>query len=188
MEAFERALRFLLRPDIEGGYSDDPHDPGGPTNMGVSLRFASTVGDLDRDGRPDLDVDGDGDVDADDIRRLTQHQAEVVYRELFWRPCKCESLPWPLALQVFDTAVNQGRGPAITILQRAVGVPADGRPGPRTIAAALAADAQRAAIEYQALRNLRYAQTAGFERYGRGWLRRSAKCLAAALIPELVEP
>lgn len=181
MADFERALEFVLRPDIEGAFSDDPNDPGGSTNLGISLRFASTVGDLDKDGRLDLDVDGDGDVDVHDIRRLTRHEAEVVYRAMFWISCQCHKMSWPLALQMFDTAINMGRGAAVSVLQTSVGVSVDGKLGPVTMAAVVRCLPRAAAIEFQAARNFRYARLSQFLRYGRGWLRRSAKCLAEAL-------
>jgi len=136
---FESALRTVLAH--EGGYTNDANDPGGPTNFGVSLRFALTVGDADGDGRPDLDLDRDGDVDADDIRRMTREEAARVYRSQWWDRYGYGRLTLPIATKVFDLAVNAGSVQAHKILQRAVravGGPIlvdDGVLGPKTLAA-----------------------------------------------------
>ena len=178
---FDRAIRYLLDPTIEGGFVDDPLDPGRATNWGISLRFALGVGDCDKDGHPDLDVDGDGDVDAEDIRRLPRESAIATYRDHFWNACRCDELPAPLAIAVFDAAVNQGRGPAITMLQSILGVKTDGRIGPMTRAAASRANVDATLVDYLATRAQRYVQTANYVRYGRGWFRRLFRVERACL-------
>lgn len=88
----EKALEFVLiwevgpRPKIEGGYTNDPDDPGGETKWGISKR-----------AYPDLD-----------IANLTLEDAIEIYRKDYWNPCNCDNLDWPLACAVFDTAVNCG--------------------------------------------------------------------------------
>ncbi len=130
-EAFENALAFCLR--WEGGYADDPDDPGGATNYGISLRYLK--------GLPLAcgDVDGDGDVDKYDIRSLTPQKAGKLYWRDFWdapgldRLCDAER---PLfAIAVFDTAVNMGVGRAKRLAQKAAGAKQDGIWGPKTWAA-----------------------------------------------------
>ena len=76
MGCFEKAHAFVAR--MEGGFVDDPADPGGTTNYGVSLRF------LKSQGLEAGDIDGDGDIDADDIRALTPERAAGVLRRAFW--------------------------------------------------------------------------------------------------------
>jgi len=178
-DAFARAVAIVLSDAIEGGLVDHPRDPGGLTNHGVSLRFALSAGDLDRDGRLDLDIDGDGDVDPDDIRAMTPEMATQVYRQHFWQLLRCDLLPAPVALLVFDCGINQGRGPAVALLQRTLGVPVDGKLGPKTRAAMQALrqaqdedDVPRATDEYAALRMHRYATVGDFESFGLGWSRR----------------
>lgn len=134
--SWERAIDFVLQH--EGGFVDDPDDPGGATNMGISLRFLKDVD-------PALaDIDGDGDVDADDIRAMTRVQAVRLYRHKFWDALWCPALPDDIALLVFDTGVNMGRGRAARLLQRSLnrcahaGLVVDGRIGPVTAAAARA--------------------------------------------------
>jgi lysozyme family protein len=115
----------------EGGYVNDPDDPGGPTNHGVTLATLRRLGrDLNRDGK----------VDSADIRALGQATAvDIFVHEFFERP-RIGALPEPLHATVFDMYVNAGTN-AIKILQRLfndmrIAVDVDGLIGPQTVAAA----------------------------------------------------
>lgn len=172
---FDQAVQWLLTQ--EGGWGDDPRDPGGATNFGISLRFALQVGDLDHDGHPDLDIDGDGQITPSDIRALPREQAIQLYQSQFWALVRADELPWRLAPAVFDAAVNMGRGPAVTLLQHTLGVPGDGHLGPVTLAAARTAAADPVAVndlllDYLARRAVRYSQLQTFAHFGYGWMRR----------------
>ena len=83
-DAFERSLAFVLK--WEGGYTNDPDDPGGETNFGISRRA----------------------YPRENIGKMTRERAAEIYRRDYWGPAGCEALPFPLALCVFDTAVNCG--------------------------------------------------------------------------------
>ncbi|MCR8547351.1 holin-associated N-acetylmuramidase [Salipiger sp. P9] len=115
----------------EGGYVNDPDDPGGATNYGVTIHTLRRLG---------LDLDGDGDVDARDVQRLSRVQAvEIFIQHYFARP-RIAELPEVLHATVFDMYVNAG-GNAVKILQRLLAemgepVTVDGAIGPQTIAAA----------------------------------------------------
>ncbi|MCZ4259832.1 holin-associated N-acetylmuramidase [Limimaricola sp. G21655-S1] len=127
----------------EGGYVDDPDDPGGATNYGV------TIGTLRRLGR---DLDGDGVVTKADLKRLTAGQAADIFVEHYFRRPRIDALPESLHASVFDMYVNSGAN-AVKILQRllvAMRIPVaiDGIIGPQTIAAA--AQAQAAAPDHLA--------------------------------------
>ncbi len=118
----------------EGGFVNDPDDPGGATNHGV------TIGTLRRLG---LDVTGDTRIDVDDVRRLTRAQAVEIYIEHYFRRPGLAALPDSLHASVFDMYVNAGNN-AIKVLQRLLtdmGYPCDpdGAVGPQTIRAAQAA-------------------------------------------------
>ena len=117
--------------DREGGYVNDPDDPGGATNHGVTIHTMRALG---------LDLDGDGAVTEDDVRRLSRHQArEIFIRDYFVRP-GIARLPEVLQPSVFDMYVNAGAN-AVRILQRLLGqmgtpVAVDGAIGPETAGAA----------------------------------------------------
>ncbi|MEZ5797073.1 MAG: holin-associated N-acetylmuramidase [Paracoccaceae bacterium] len=115
----------------EGGFVNDPDDPGGATNHGV------TIGTLRRLG---IDVTGDTRIDIADVRALTRAQAVDIYIEHYFRRPGLSALPEVLQASVFDMYVNAG-GNAIKVLQRLLtqmGYPcdADGAVGPQTIRAA----------------------------------------------------
>lgn len=126
---FDIALQWIFH--AEGGYVNDPKDPGGATRYGISLRYLKGKGKLG-------DIDGDGDIDADDIKELTKSKAAELYRVDFWDKCSCDKLPLPLAIILFDQAVNTGVRTAARSLQRHTGAKVDGVIGKQTIARAIA--------------------------------------------------
>ena len=114
----------------EGGYVNDPDDPGGPTKYGVTLATAQ---------QHSLDKDGDGRVTAEDVKRLTTTDAEHIFIHSYFRKPKIDKLPKALHATVFDMQVNAGAN-AIKILQRLLGefnqtVSVDGALGPQSIGA-----------------------------------------------------
>ena len=146
-DGFKPAVDRVLR--MEGGYVNDPADPGGETKYGISKRAYPAV----------------------DIAAMTEDGARAIYKKDYWAACRCDSLPAPLDQLVFDAAVNQGVGAAVKMLQAAVGVRADGQIGPVTLAAARQADVE-APARFMTLRAMRYADTPGWARYGAGWMKR----------------
>ncbi len=136
----EIAAEIVMR---EGGYVDDPDDPGGATNMGV------TIGTLRRLG---YDLDGDGRITTADLRRLSRAQATDIFIEHYYKRPRIDALPERLRASAFDMYVNSGAN-AVKILQRllvAMRIPVaiDGIIGPQTVAAA--ARAQAAAPDHLA--------------------------------------
>ncbi|SLN12653.1 holin-associated N-acetylmuramidase [Pseudooctadecabacter jejudonensis] len=114
----------------EGGYVNDPDDPGGATNHGVTIHTMRRLG---------LDLDRDGDIDAQDVRVLTQDQALTIFVEHYFDRPRIAALPAPLHPTVFDMYVNAGAN-AVRILQRLlrdmrIDVDVDGLIGPQTIGA-----------------------------------------------------
>jgi lysozyme family protein len=133
----DAALRWLFR--AEGGFVNNPKDPGGATNLGMSLRAVSR---LDADGhlaphlRELLDVDDDGDIDVEDVKQWTPEIATEFYRRFYWDAARCDELPWPLSLAVFDSCVLEGKVVAVHHLQQAIGLAGpqlDGILGPKTL-------------------------------------------------------
>lgn len=134
----EIARQIIAR---EGGYVNDPDDPGGATKYGVTVHTMRRLG---------LDLDGDGQVDAADVRRLTRAEAERIFIRYYYNDPGIHRLPEVLRASVFDMYVNAG-GNAVKILQRLLGamgqkVAVDGLIGPQTIGAAFVA--ARAAPEH----------------------------------------
>jgi len=115
----------------EGGYVNDPDDPGGATKHGVTIHTMRRLG---------LDLDGDGDVDAQDVRVLRKDQAVAIFIDHYFDRPRIAQLPAPLQASVFDMYVNAGAN-AVRILQRLlrdmrIEVEVDGVIGPQTIAGA----------------------------------------------------
>ena len=138
MTPFDEA--FLWVVIAEGGFVNNPDDPGGPTNRGVSLR-AVKFRDKDKDGELDFDLDGDGDVDEWDIRLVSEADAKRLYHEDYWTLggagrqylLDCYSLPRRWGITVFDAAVLQGPRTAVALMQKAVEAKPDGILGPQTL-------------------------------------------------------
>ncbi|MEM6277529.1 MAG: holin-associated N-acetylmuramidase, partial [Pseudomonadota bacterium] len=115
----------------EGGYVNDPDDPGGATNFGVTIHTMRRLG---------LDLDGDGAVTSADVRRLSRAQAVDIFLKHYFEDPRIGDLPSILQASVFDMQVNAGSN-AIKILQRLLvkmgfEVAVDGALGPQTLAAA----------------------------------------------------
>lgn len=158
MEAFDRA--FALVVGEEGGYVNDPTDPGGETKYGISKR-----------SNPDVD-----------IKNLTLDGAKKIYRGV-WDNVRGDELPWPLAAYVFDAAVNQGPQAAVKTLQHVLGIEQDGEIGTHTLVAVSEHDWEDGLPRYLAQRAMRYAGTRNFLVYGEGWLFRLFRLSTTAANP-----
>lgn len=149
-----RSVRSLAEEIVarEGGYVNDPDDPGGATNHGVTIATLRRLG---------LDLTGDGRVSTADVRALTRDQAVEIFIDHYWRKPGIDRLPEDLQPGVFDMHVNAGAN-AVRILQRLLtrlGRPCadDGIIGPRTVAAAFAAGPGLAEAYALARRDYYYA-------------------------------
>jgi lysozyme family protein len=111
----------------EGGYVNDPDDPGGATNYGVTIHTMRRLG---------LDLDGNGRVDARDVKALSQDQAVQIFLQHYFHAPRIDRLPKALQPTVFDMYVNAGAN-AVKILQRLINqmdadLRVDGKIGPMT--------------------------------------------------------
>ena len=118
--SYDEALKRVL--EHEGGYSNHPSDPGGPTNWGI------TIFDYRKYVNPK--------ATAADVRRMTVEVARKIYRDKYWNALRCDELPAGVDYATFDYGVNSGISRAAKVLQRLLGVDADGEIGPNTLAAA----------------------------------------------------
>lgn len=161
---FARSLALVL--GYEGGFANDPQDPGGPTMMGITQATLSAWR-----GHT---------VTAEEVRELTAEEAREIYRAEYWNRLRCDDLPAGLDLVAFDCGVNAGPGTAARLLQRTLAVREDGAVGPITLAAARAAEPRAAIDRLSRLREEHYRGLPGFPRFGRGWLRRTEAVRRAA--------
>jgi lysozyme family protein len=156
MSNFDQAFSDLL--GNEGRFSDNPNDPGGPTCWGITISTARGAGY------------------RGDMRSLDQDIAKEIYQRLYWKS-QFDDLPYPVAFQVFDAAVNSGQTMAIRWLQRAVGTIDDGIIGPATMAATKAYDPIKLVMRYNAARLEFLTNLPGWDNFGKGWARRIANNL-----------
>lgn len=162
---FDACMAFVW-PE-EGGFSNDPQDHGGPTNLGV------TIPDLERAGMP---------ATIDDIKALTKPVAAArIYRPMYWNAMHCDELPRGVDLVVFDLGINAGTHESAKLLQHAVGAAVDGVIGPKTIANAHAVLAETIINTFTEERLNFYRSLRQFDRFGRDWTARTNHCHTAAL-------
>lgn len=154
---FDTAFDALLKH--EGGYSDHAADPGGKTRFGITEAVAREVGY------------------RGDMRELPLDLAKRIYKDRYWDTVKAEQLPPAVRYVVFDAAVNSGPGQSAKWLQRALGVADDGVIGPKTLAAANAAnpDALKMRMLGQRLRFM--AGLTNWPAFSRGWAVRIASLM-----------
>jgi lysozyme family protein len=145
-DAFERLLGH------EGGYVNHGSDPGGATNFGISQRAYPN----------------------EDIRGMTADRAKIIYYADYWRPAGCDSVPESIRFDLFDMAVNAGVGTAVRCLQRAVGATADGKIGPRTLAALAALPEASIRARFNGSRLAALTELPTWPAFGKGWSRRIA--------------
>lgn len=169
--AFDRALDHVL--EMEGGFTDDPYDPGGPTNRGITLAVFAAWRKVTLTAANRASM-------IRDLQAIDRATVREIYRRRYWDKAHCAELSAALALMQFDAAVNHGVGNAIRFLQEAVGAEVDGEIGPLTRAAIGAAPLEATLATYAAIRRRRYRALPHFWRFGRGWLRRVDTTLARA--------
>lgn len=142
-EAFDRLIGH------EGGYVNNPADPGGETNWGISKRQY-----------PQLD-----------IKNLTRDDAKQIYRRDYWEPVG-KFLDSAVTFQVFDASVNHGISNAIRMLQRAIGVADDGYFGSVSLDVYNKMEKNDVLLRFLAERLDYFTKLTTFDKFGRGWSRR----------------
>jgi lysozyme family protein len=163
--SYDAALARLLAH--EGGYTNHPSDPGGPTNFGI------TINDYRRYVKPG--------ATAADVRAMPIADAKAIYKAHYWDAMRCDELPAGLDYAVFDYGVNSGIGRAVKVLQRLVGAAVDAR----MTDALLVLVARRDAADLigrlcdERLAFLKHLKT--WPVFGSGWSRRVGEVRTAAL-------
>lgn len=156
LQNYDEALRRLL--EHEGGYSNHPSDPGGPTNWGITIIDARKYWKRD--------------ATAADVKAMPLAVAKRIYKQKYWDAMRCTELPAGVDYAIFDYGVNSGNSRAIKVLERILGLPPDGRPDDKLVAAAAEYDERElvAAICDERLRFLKGLKT--WPVFGRGWGKR----------------
>jgi lysozyme family protein len=162
---FEKSLELVLRS--EGGYVNNPKDPGGETMRGVTKAAWSTW--LKRTIMPG------------EMAKLTVADITPFYKALYWDKAYCNQLPAGVDYMAFDAAVNMGVGQSIRLLQRSLGCVADGVIGPNTMKAINEADTKTLIDKFSAQKEMFYRSLGTFSVFGKGWLRRVEEVKQAAL-------
>lgn len=151
----------------EGGWSNDPRDPGGPTMDGVTQHQY----DLWRIAHQQP---------TQSVRLIAQVELATFYRSWYWTPICGDSLPAGVDYMVFDCAVNSGPRRASIILQQSVGVVPDGQIGAHTLSA-VASMRPKDIISEFTLKHIEFLRTlSGYAHDGRGWSARCASVQANA--------
>jgi lysozyme family protein len=149
LAVFIAAAAYVV--DILEGGGRLIEDQGGLTRWGISKR-----------AHPEVDP-----------RTLTRDQALAIYRAQYWLPIRADRLPRPLALLLFDAAVNLGPAQAVVLLQRVLDVPDDGAMGPVTLAAAHSIPLAELLARYSEIRMRWYQELADTKPHHRpslyGW-------------------
>ena len=148
---FDQAFEIII--GHEGGYVNDPRDPGGETKYGISKRA----------------------YPSEDIANLTLDRAKFLYKRDYWDAVDAESIPGAARLIVFDCSVNCGVTTAKKLLQRAVGTKDDGIIGAKTRAAI--SNTTDIAMKFAGFWLQYYTDLPGWPTYGKGWTRRVANDL-----------
>ncbi len=162
---YDRCLAEVL--EQEGGYSNDPGDPGGPTKYGITIFDARMYW---KHG-----------ATAADVRAMPLDVAKQIYRSKYWDAISGDELPSGVDLAVFDYGVNSGIHRAVMVLQRLLGVADDGVIGPHTLDT-LKSHSPRILVTDICNERLSFLQRLKTWRlFGRGWGRRVAEVKALGL-------
>jgi len=156
---FRRVMEEQIFP-WEGGYVDHPSDPGGATNMGITIHTMKALS---------LDLDKDGDVDKEDVRNVTKEVAMSIYKNRYWDAVEADHAPSGVDAVLMDGAVNSGPRASVRWVQRALGISDDGILGPITrekIHSANPTDLVKKSVD-ERLKSVR--QFRNYDVFGKGW-------------------
>jgi lysozyme family protein len=153
----------------EGGFVQNPKDPGGAITIGTLSRWRHE------------------DCTPADVKALTRLEAKQIYMALYWNVVRGDDLPVGLDYLVFDFGVNAGPGRSVTLLQTAVSTTPDGAIGPVTLAAVRADPPIRTMQRFYAAKMAFYREAKNrntgaplWPTFGKGWTARANRVQAQA--------
>ena len=171
MPRFDDIMLTIFR--WEGGFVDDPQDPGGATNMGITHKTLAQFRGL-------------ASVTPQEVKDLTKDEAIAIYRANYWGAIRGDNLPQPLDFVVMDGAVNQGPAGVTKLLQALVGAGQDGALGKKTLKAIKAFverdGADKLAVELAEARKTRYEGHPSIARFRNGWRNRLNDVMKTAMV------
>jgi hypothetical protein len=157
---------FAMVIKSEGGFVNNPRDPGGMTNLGVT--------------RTNWQAYMNRDVTEAEMRALTPDTVKPFYKAMYWDKIKGDQLPSGVDYAAYDLAVNSGVGRAAKYLQEIAGVTADGVIGPKSLEAIQSCDAKETADAICDMRLDFLKKLSTFDTFGRGWTDRVCRVKAKA--------
>jgi len=164
-ENFDKCLEMLLHH--EGGFVNHPRDPGGMTNFGVTrMVYEKWVGRK---------------MSEQDMKDLTPADVAPIYKNEYWKRCKCDDLPSGVDWCVFDWAVNSGVGRSAKALQGIIGATQDGGIGPMTLKLIAEHEPRELIEKMHDKRQGFYEGLKTFDSFGKGWTRRNKETRESAL-------
>ena len=158
-ENFKECLALVLKS--EGGYVNNPADPGGMTNLGITKKS--------------LEEWLGHDVDEKFMRNLTPEMAAPFYEQKYWRPCYGEVLPRGLDFLCFSFGVNAGSGRSVKLLQQSLGLVSDGIIGQRVMQKLRESNIADVIKSFSESRREYYKSLKNFPIFGKGWISRTDK-------------
>lgn len=172
VQQWENCYQFVFKH--EAGFQNRPDDPGNWTGgkIGAGELVGTNFG-ISAASYPGLD-----------ILNLTSEQAREIYVRDYYLPAGCNRMPYPLALSVFDSAVNQGLGWTKMELQRILGVVVDGVIGPRTIEAVHLCYGRSIVRMFLVKRLMRYSSIEN-RAWKENWFERMVDVIAVVMAPDL---
>lgn len=173
---FQKSLEHILK--AEGGFTDDPRDPGnhladgraGCTNMGVTqTAWEEFVGH---------------NVSTSDMKNLTKEQVGEFYKKRYWDRVQADALPIGIDFLAASFAINAGTGTSSKLMQKCINAVPDGAIGPRTLQAIAGYDPKELIEKFSQAKTEYYKGLKLFPIYGKGWLNRveSEKTKALAML------
>ena len=155
--SFKECLDLVLKS--EGGWVNNPNDPGGETNLGVTKAvWEEWV------CHP-----------VNTMKNLTPDDVAPMYEQKYWRPCYGEVLPRGLDFIVFSMGVNAGTGRSVKLLQQSIGCVPDGIIGPATRSLICASNCATLINKFSEARRDYYRSLKTFPVFGHGWVARVDK-------------
>ena len=146
---------FALMLKSEGGYTNDPNDPGGMTNLGVThIDWGKWIGH---------------EPTEEEMRALTPNDVMSLYKAWYWDRIMGDNLPYGVDYAVYDFGVNSGIGRSVRCLQTVLNIAEDGVMGPMTMAAVLQRDPSEI-VEQICEERLQFLQSLKtWQYFGKGW-------------------